>query len=143
MVVVCPASSCSTSCVLRAIRAEKSVGRAIASSNELVCRLCVCPQTAASASITVRGTLVKTSCAASDQPLVWVCARTISERGSLGEKCSAIRSDQSKRAARCLAISMKAFMPEFQKKETRRAKASTSNPAATPVRTYSMPSARV
>ena len=32
-------------CVLRAIRAENGVGRAIASSKELVCRLCVPPST--------------------------------------------------------------------------------------------------
>ena len=46
------------SCVLRAIRAEKSVGKAIASSNELVCKDCVCPTTAANASIAVRVTLL-------------------------------------------------------------------------------------
>ena len=44
-------SSWMISCVLRAMRAEKSVGSAIASSNELVCSDCVPPNTAAIASI--------------------------------------------------------------------------------------------
>ena len=47
---VIPVSCCRISWVLRAIRAENSVGSAIASSNELVCRLCVPPSTAAIAS---------------------------------------------------------------------------------------------
>ena len=51
-------SSWITSWVLRAIRALNSVGRAIASSSALVCRLWVPPNTAAIASIVVRTTLL-------------------------------------------------------------------------------------
>jgi hypothetical protein len=49
----------------------------------------------------------------------------------------------SSRAARILATSMKKFMPIAQKNERRGANASTSSPAAMPVRTYSTPSASV
>ncbi|MNN71342.1 hypothetical protein D3C81_1872670 [compost metagenome] len=66
-----PVSICSRIWVLRAIRAEKSVGRARASSRALVCRLWVCPPAAAMASTMVRGTLLNTSCAARLQPEVW------------------------------------------------------------------------
>ena len=56
--LVMPLSSCSTSWVLRAMRAEKSVGSASASSSALVCSDCVPPSTAASASTVVRMTLL-------------------------------------------------------------------------------------
>jgi hypothetical protein len=68
--------------VLRAMRALKSVGKARASSRELVCRLWVWPPAAAMASTQVRGTLLKTSCAARLQPLVWQWVRSDSERSS-------------------------------------------------------------
>jgi len=61
MTLVVPDSCCSTSWVLRAIRAEKSVGSAIASSRALVCRLWVCPWVEAIASTQVRTTLLNTS----------------------------------------------------------------------------------
>ena len=48
-----------------------------------------------------------------------------------------------RRAARSLATSIQKFMPTAQKKLRRGAKSSMSSPAATPVRTYSRPSARV
>ena len=67
-----------------AIRAEKSVGSARASSSELVCRHWVWPAMAAMASTAVRATLLNTSCAASDQPEVWVWARRDSDCGSFG-----------------------------------------------------------
>ena len=51
---VVPDSFCRMSCVLRAMRAEWSVGSASASSNELVCSDWVCPCVAAIASIMVR-----------------------------------------------------------------------------------------
>lgn len=53
-----PDSSCSMICVLRAILALKGVGSARASSNELVCRDWVPPNTAAMASIVVRTILL-------------------------------------------------------------------------------------
>ena len=95
------------------------------------------------ASTQVRATLLKTSWAAKLQPLVWVWARRESERESLGSNSAFISSAQSRRPARCLAISMKVFMPAFQKNDRRGANLSTLIPAATPARTYSMPSARV
>ena len=53
-----PVSSVSTICVLRAMRAENSVGSAIASSKALVCNDWVPPKVAANASIVVRITLL-------------------------------------------------------------------------------------
>ena len=139
---VVPASRCRTICVLRAIRAEKSVGNASASSSALVCSDCVPPCVAAIASIAVRATLLNTSCAASDQPEVWQCVRSDSERASCGLK-SFISFAHNTRAARSFATSIKKFMPMPKKKESRGAKRSTSSEAASPARTYSMPSASV
>ncbi len=70
----CPDSCCSSSWVLRAMRAEKSVGSASASSRALVCSDWVWPCVAAIASIQVRATLLNASWAVSDQPEVceWV-----------------------------------------------------------------------
>src|SRR4028118_1461485 len=65
---VTPLSSARMSCVLRAIRAEKSVGSAIASSKLLVCSDCVPPSTAASASIVVRTTLLYGACSVRGSP---------------------------------------------------------------------------
>ena len=128
--------------MLRAMRAEKSVGSASASSRAFVCSDCVCPCVAASASIAVRVTLLKTSWAVSDQPEVWQWVRSDSERSSLGPN-GFMSFAQMRRAARIFAISMKVFMPIAQKNERRGAKASMSRPAAIPARTYSTPSASV
>ena len=92
------------SCVLRAIRALKSVGSAIASSNALVCRVCVPPKTAAIASIVVRTTLLYGSCSVSDQPEVWQWVRSIELLGFFGSNSFMIRH-QRPRAARSLATS--------------------------------------
>ena len=92
--------------MLRAIRAEKSVGSANASSSALVCSDWVCPCVAAIASIAVRATLLNTSCAASDQPEVWQWVRSDSERASFGSNAF-ISFAHNSRAARSLAISMK------------------------------------
>ena len=70
--------------MLRATRAANSLGSAIASSNEFVCRLCVPPSTAASASIVVRTMLLYGSCSVSDTPDVWQCVRSIDEPGFCG-----------------------------------------------------------
>src|SRR6202007_854077 len=100
----------------------------------------VWPCVAAIASMVVRITLLKTSCAVSDQPEVWQCVRKDSERGSLG--LNGLSSfAQSRRAARILATSMKKFMPIAQKKERRGAKRSTSRPAGSPGRRYLNPCA--
>ena len=112
----CRDSCCSSSWVLRAIRAEKSVGSAIASSRALVCSDWVWPWVAAIASMQVRPTLLKTSCAVSDQPLVWlVGAQADSDLGFCGSNSRTSRA-HSARAARILATSMKKFMPIAQKK---------------------------
>ena len=70
--------------MLRAIRAEKSVGSASASSSALVCSDWVWPWVAAIASTQVRTTLLKTSCAVSDQPEVWQWVRRLSDLGFFG-----------------------------------------------------------
>ncbi len=113
--------------MLRAMRADVSVGRPRASSNELVCRLCVPPSTAAMASYAVRTTLLYGSCSVSDTPDVWQCVRNISELWSLGSNCETTRCHR-RRAARSLATSMKKFIPIPKKKLSRPAKASMSRP---------------
>ncbi len=137
-----PDSCCSSSWVLRAMRAEKSVGRASASSRALVCSDWVWPWVAAMASTQVRATLLKTSWAVSDQPEVCEWVRSDSDLVFFGSNCFTRRA-HSRRAARSLAISMKKFMPIAQKNDRRGAKASTSSPAPRPARRYSTPSARV
>ena len=79
-----PVSCWMNSWVLRAIRAEKSVGSASASSSALVCSDWVWPWVAAMASMQVRVTLLNTSCAVSDQPEVWQWVRRASDFGFLG-----------------------------------------------------------
>ncbi len=127
---------------MRAIRAEKSVGSAMASSSEFVCNDCVWPSAAAIASMQVRATLLNGSCSVNDQPDVCECVRSAMDLGFLGLNCL-ISFAQSARAARILAISMKKFLPCAQKNESRGANASMSIPARMPVRTYSRPSASV
>ncbi len=128
--------------MLRAIRAEKSVGRPSASSSEFEWSDCVWPWVAAIASTQVRITLLYGSWAASDQPEVWQWVRSDIERGSFGSNWR-ISRDQSRRPARIFATSMKKFIPIAQKKESRGANSSTSCPAASEAFTYSIPSARV
>ena len=128
--------------MLRAMRAEKSVGSAIASSRALVCRDWVWPWVAAIASMHVRPTLLKTSCAVSDQPLVWLWVRRLSDLGFCGSNWLTSRA-HSARAARSLATSMKKFIPIAQKKLSRGANRSMSRPASRPARRYSTPSASV
>ena len=65
------------------MRAEKSVGRARASSSALVCSDWVWPWVAAIASTQVRTTLLNTSWAVSDQPEVWQCVRRRQRTGVL------------------------------------------------------------
>ena len=142
MTRVVPDSCWSTSWVLRAMRAEKSVGSAIASSRALVCRLWVCPWVDAIASTQVRTTLLNTSCAVSDQPDVWLWVRSESDFGFVAP-CSVTSRAHRRRAARIFATSMKKFMPIAQKNDSRGANASTPRPTALPARMYSTPSASV
>ena len=95
---VVPLSCCRNSWVLRAMRAEKSVGSASASSRALVCSDWVCPWVAAIASTQVRVTLLNTSWAVSDHPLVWLWVRNDDDLGFFGSNW-AIRCDHSRRAA--------------------------------------------
>ena len=118
MMRVVPLSCCKKSCVLRAIRAEKSEGRASASSSALVCSDCVCPCVAAMASMQVRATLLNTSCAVSDQPLVCEWVRSGSDLSDFGLKPLTSFAHR-RRAARSLATSMKKFMPMAQKNDSR------------------------
>ena len=97
-------SSWITIWVLRAIRAENSVGSAIASSSALVCSDWVPPNTAAIASMVVRMTLLYGSCSVNDQPEVWLCVRSIIDFGFLGLNSFMIRH-HNRRPARILAIS--------------------------------------
>ena len=128
--------------MLRAIRAEKSVGNANASSRALVCSDWVCPCVAAIASKHVRITLLNGSCAVNDHPDVWQCARSASDLSSFGAN-GWTRFAHSSRPARSFAISMNTFMPMPQKKDNRGANASMSRPAAKPALMYSTPSASV
>ena len=89
------------------MRAEKSVGRASASSRALVCSDWVWPWVAASASMPVRATLLNTSWAVSDQPDVWQWVLSDSDLADPGAKFSWISRAHSMRAARILATSMK------------------------------------
>ena len=129
--------------MLRAMRAENSLGRASASSNAFVCRDWVPPSTAARASMVVRTTLLYGSRLVRLAPEVWQWVRSMSERGSFGANFSSMRVAQSQRAARSFATSMKKSMPIPKKNESRGAKRSTSSPLSRAARTYSTPSARV
>lgn len=69
--------------------------------------------------------------------------RSIRDLGFLAPNSSFITFAQIRRAARNLATSSRIVVRATKKKESRGAKSSTSMPAATAVRTYSMPSASV
>ena len=124
------------------MRAEKSVGRASASSRALVCSDWVPPWVAAIASMQVRVTLLNTSCAVSDQPLVCEWVRSGRDLSLFGSN-SLTSLAQIRRAARILAISMKKFVEIAQKKDRRGANWSMVSPAAKPALMYSTPSASV
>ncbi len=87
------------------MRAEKSVGSAIASSRALVCSDWVWPWVEAIASMQVRWTLLKTSCAVRLQPEVCEWVRSESDLGFCGSNWRTSRA-HSARAARILATSM-------------------------------------
>ena len=137
-----PDSCCKSNWVLRAMRAEKSVGRASASSRALVCSDWVWPCVAAIASTQVRTMLLNTSVAVSDQPEVWQCVRSDSDLSLVGSNCLTSFAHR-RRAARIFATSMKKFIPTAQKNDRRGAKASIVSPASRPARMYSTPSASV
>ena len=127
-VEVTPTSCASTCWVRSASVAAASVGSAMASSNELVCRLWQPPSTAASASTAVRTTLTSGCCAVSETPAVWAWTRISSERSSLAPKRSRSSRAQMRRAARYFAISSKKSRCALKKNDSRGAKRSTGRP---------------
>ncbi len=120
-----------------------SVGRAMASSKLLVCSDWVPPSTAPRPCTATRTRLTSGCCAVSCTPAVWVWKRSISDLGFFAPNSSRITCAQIRRAARNLATSSRIVVRATKKNDRRGAKSSTSIPAATAVRTYSMPSARV
>ena len=131
--------------MLRAIRAEKSVGSASASSSALVCSDWVWPCVAAIASMQVRIDVVE-DVLRGERP-----ARRSGSGCAADERLRVLRVEllaparaHSSRAARSLATSMKKFIPIAQKKLTAAARTRrSSSPAADPARRYSTPSASV
>ncbi len=108
-----------------------------------MCSDWVWPWVAAIASMQVRPTLLKTSCAVSDQPLVWLWVRRLSDLGFCGSNSRTSRA-HSARAARILATSMKKFIPIAQKKlQPRRELVDRHARSSRPARMYSTPSASV
>ena len=128
--------------MLRAMRAEKSVGSASASSSALVCSDWVWPCVAAIASIEVRTTLLNGSCAVSDQPEVWQWVRSASDLSILrAEALDELRPEQARRAhLGDLHEEVHADRPE--ERQPRRELVDVM-PAAIPARIYSTPSASV
>ena len=80
------------------MRAEKSVGRAMASSRALVCSDWVWPSAAANASMQVRATLLNGSCSVKLQPEVWLCVRSAMDLSLLGLNCLMILAHSSRPA---------------------------------------------
>ena len=138
----CRSRAASTIWVLRAMRAEKSVGSASASSSALVCSDWVPPCVAAMASTQVRATLLNTSCAASDQPEVWQWVRSDSERGVLRIKLLHQLRPQHARGAKLRHFHEKIHADAEEERQPRR-EAVDVEEAARPARTYSTPSASV
>ncbi len=128
--------------MLRAMRAEAGVGKASASSKELVWSDCVPPRTAAIASIAVRTMLLCGSCSVRLTPEVWQCMRSARLSGFFGANWRMSFAHRM-RAARSFATSMKKFMPMQKKKLRRGANSSIERPFDSAARTYSSPSASV
>ncbi|MNY52604.1 hypothetical protein D3C86_1882890 [compost metagenome] len=114
--------------VRRAVRAEASVGRAIASSLELVCSDWVPPSTAASAEMAVRTMLLSGCWAVRLEPAVWVWKRSCQLLGSWALKRSRMILAHTRRAARNLATSSSRSVQAQKKNESCGAKRSTSRP---------------
>ena len=118
--------------MLRAMRAEKSVGSARASSRALVCSDWVWPWVAAIASMQVRTTLLKTSCAVSDQPEVWQWVRSDSDFGFFGSNCVDQLRPQQPGGAQLGDLHEEVHADAPRRSDSRGANASTSRPAAMP-----------
>jgi hypothetical protein len=90
----------------------------------------------------VRTMLLYGSCSVSDTPDVWQWVRSINDDG-FSAPSARIDRDQSRRAARSFATSMKRFMPMPKKNDRRGANSSIGSPRSIAAPTYSSPSASV
>ena len=143
MTRVVPDSCCSSSWVLRAMRAEKSVGSASASSSALVCSDWVWPCVAAIASMQVRMTLLKTSCAVSDQPEVWQWVRSDSDLSLFGSNCLTSLAHSSRAGAQLRDLHEEVHADGPEERQPRGERVDVQARAARPARMYSTPSASV
>ena len=123
-----PDSWAITCWVRSAIRAERSVGSASASSKPFVCSDWVPPQTAAKPWSATRMMFTSGCCAWSVTPPVWVWNRIICARSSVAPKRSRMIRAHIRRTARNLAISWKTLLWQLKKKASRGAKSSTARP---------------
>ena len=127
-----------------ASRAAFSVGSAIASSKELVCSDWVPPSTAAER---LHGDPDQVDLGLLRGELhaggLGVEAQHLRLAGSCAPNSSRITCAQIRRAARNFATSSSSVVRATKKNDSRGAKSSTSRPAASAARTYSMPLARV
>ena len=114
-----------------AIRAERSVGSASASSKPFVCRVCAPPATAESAWIATRTMLFSGCCAVSVEPPVWAWKRSASAFGFVAPKRSRMIVAHSRRAARNFATSWKKWLCALKKNESRAPNSSGESPAST------------
>ena len=138
-VSVTPASCASSCCVRSAIRAERSVGSASASSKPFVCRLWAPPATAESAWIATRTMLFSGCCAVSVEPPVCAWKRSASARGFVAPKRSRMIDAHSRRAARNFATSWKKWLCALKKNDRRAPKSSGERPASIAALAYAMP----
>ena len=114
-----------------AIRAERSVGSASASSKPFVCSDWAPPATAESAWMATRTTLFSGCCAVSVEPPVWAWNRSACAFGFVAPKRSRMISAQSRRAARNFATSCRKWLCALKKNESRAPNSSGDRPAAT------------
>ena len=121
--------SCAITCWVRsAIRAERSVGSASASSNPLVCSDWVPPQTAAKPWSATRMMFTSGCWAWSVTPPVCVWKRIICERSDSAPNSSRMIRAHIRRTARNFAISWKTLLWQLKKKARRGANSSISKP---------------
>ena len=123
-----PDSWASTCWVRSAIRAERSVGSANASSKPFVCSDWVPPATAANPWSATRMMFTSGCWAWSVTPPVWVWKRIVCERSLGGAEALAHDPAHIRRTARNLAISWKTLLWQLKKKASRGANSSTSRP---------------
>jgi hypothetical protein len=124
--------------VRSAIRAERSVGNASASSNPFVCSDWVPPQTAANPCSATRMMLTSGCWAWRVTPPVWVWKRILVERSSVASKRSRMIFAHIRRTARNFATSWKTLLWQLKKNASRGPNSSTFSPAASAASTYAI-----